>query len=202
MNTLPKSLKKLIESFEALPGVGPRSAARLALFVLRAPDYIANNLSDSLKTVKTSIKTCAECYNYADDELCNVCSDPTRNKNNILIVEDALDVLAFERSDIYRGVYHVLGGLLSPINGIGPEEIRVNELLERIKKVSSDAEVIIATNPNLEGESTAMYVKKEIEKINPEIKVSRLARGLPTGADLEYADMTTLQRALEGRVEL
>ncbi len=200
MSTLPKVVQNLIENFEDLPGIGPRSAARLAYFFLRAPDNFANKLSDNLKRIKTEVKVCTNCFNYSDSEICSICLANDRSQTQIMVVEDPLDVVAFERMGQFKGVYHVLGGLISPINGIGPEELRIDELIERLKKLDIE-ELIIATNPNLEGESTALYIKKMVDQIGRDITITRLARGLPTGADLEYADDVTLQRALEGRGE-
>lgn len=198
MSKIPKSLSDVIESLETLPGIGPRGASRLAFFLLRAPDQISNNLADSIKNLKSSIKTCANCYNYTENELCFICDDEARDSSLIMVVEEPLDIVAMDNSNVYRGVYHVLGGLISPIRGIGPEEVRIKELIQKLQSINVD-EVILATNPTLEGESTAMYVKKEIDKLEKGIKVTRLARGLPTGADLEYADEFTLKRAFEGR---
>jgi len=200
MSILPKILKELIDDLELLPGVGPRSAARIAYYLLRAPKTISLSLATNLADLKEKIKICKKCFNYTDSEICTVCSDPTRDANVILIVEEPLDVIAFERVGEFSGVYHVLGGVISPVNGIGPEEIRIDELIKRAKN-NKIKEIIIATNPNLEGESTALYIKKEIEKLEKNIRITRLARGLPTGADLEYADEVTLQKALEGRSE-
>jgi len=156
------------------------------------------NLVKALEAIKKDIKICKSCFNYSEEDLCPICSDSSRESNTLLVVEEPLDIVAFERTGSFFGLYHVLGGVISPINGIGPEEIRVKELFERIEKNSIE-EIIIATNPNLEGESTAIYIKKGIVKKNNDIKITRLARGLPTGADLEYADEVTLQKALEGR---
>lgn len=199
MNTLPKSLKQLISEFESLPGIGPRSASRLAYFFLRAPSVRSQRLSECLSSLKENIRLCDTCYNYSDYDRCVVCSSDMRDKDILLIVEEPLDVLAFERMGKYKGVYHVLGGVISPVNGIGPEEIRLQELESRLRKDEFE-EIIIATNPNLEGESTAIFIKKIIENIGSDLKITRIARGLPSGADLEYADETTLEKAIEGRV--
>lgn len=201
MNTLPKPLEELIELFNDLPGIGPRSAARLGYFFLRAPDQFAQKFARSLSEINEKIKLCESCYNYTDSKICPVCADSNRNIDIIMVVEEPLDVVAFERMGKFSGLYHVLGGVVSPLNGIGPDEIRINELIIRLKN-NTVQEVIIATNPNLEGESTSLFIKKEIDSLGKEIKVSRLARGLPTGADLDYADDMTLQKALEGRGEL
>lgn len=201
MNSLPKPISDLIELLEDLPGVGPRSASRLAFYLLRAPESFSNKMSKALGQIHSQITICENCYNYSDKQICEVCSNSSRERSIFMVVEDPLDVVAFERSGNFKGIYHVLGGVISPINGIGPDEIRIVELIERVKK-NPPEEIIIATNPNLEGESTALYIKKEISAIQSEIKISRLARGLPTGADLDYADDTTLLRALEGRTDM
>jgi recombination protein RecR len=168
---LPKALEKIIAELETLPGIGPRSATRLAYFLLRAPDQVAFSLAQSLKDIKQQIKTCKRCYNYSEDEICLICRSSERDQTQLMIVEDPLDVVAFERIGKYKGVYHVLGGVMSPLNGIGPEEIRIKELLTRINQEKFN-EIIIATNPNLEGESTALYLKKEIEKSHPDMKIT------------------------------
>jgi recombination protein RecR len=201
MSILPQPLKDLIDDLESLPGLGPRSAARIAYYLLRAPKAVSKSISDNLVQLKDGVKICKKCYNYSDSEVCTICSNPSRDASVILIAEEPLDVLAFEKMGEYKGLYHVLGGVISPVNGIGPDEIRLKELIERVKN-KAIKELIIATNPNLEGESTALYIKKEIDKLGGKIKVTRLARGLPTGADLEYADEMTLQKALEGRSEI
>lgn len=202
MSILPQVVQDLIEQFESLPGIGPRSAARLAYFFLRAPETYSKKFASILAELKDNIQICSNCYNYTDKDVCDICSDIQRDDSVIMVVEEALDVVAFERMGAFNGKYHVLGGIISPINGIGPEELRIIELINRLKNLVDIAELIIATNPSLEGESTALYIKKELEKNGIVTKITRLARGLPTGADLEYADNTTLEKALEGRTAI
>lgn len=208
MSALPQVVQKLIEEFERLPGVGPKSAARMAYHYLRAPKENAEKLSSLLLDVKSKIKPCEVCFNFTENSPCSICSDPRRNQNLLMVVEEPLDVVAFDRVGIkeeggYEGVFHVLGGVISPVNSVGPEDLRISELLKRIEGRQDDVELIIATNPNLEGEATAMYIREEIKNGGIKgVKTTRLARGLPTGADLEYADQTTLRRAIEGRTEL
>ncbi len=208
MSALPPVVQKLIEEFEKLPGVGPKSAARMAYHFLRAPKEQAERMSNFLIDVKEKIKSCEVCFNFTEDSPCSICSDPRRNQNIIMVVEEPLDVVAFDRvgfkeNDGYEGIFHVLGGVISPVNSVGPDDLRIAELIRRIEKIEGDVELIIATNPNMEGEATAMYIGGEIKNKGIEnVKITRLARGLPTGADLEYADQTTLKRALEGRTIL
>jgi recombination protein RecR len=201
---LPDVIQKLTEEFEKLPGVGPKSAARMAYHFLRAPKEAAQKLARLLEEVKEKIIYCEVCYNFTEQSPCPICSDERRNQNLIMVVEEPLDVIAFNRignkDDGFNGVFHVLGGVISPVNSIGPDELRIRELLNRLKALAGDVELVISTNPNLEGEATAMYLKQEIENSGlTNVRVSRIARGLPTGADLEYADSLTLRKALEGR---
>lgn len=208
MSALPHVVEKLIEEFEKLPGVGPKSAARMAYHFLRAPKEQAEKMSQFLLDVKEKIKSCEVCFNFTENSPCSICSDPRRNQKIIMAVEEPLDVVAFDRVGMkeeggFEGVFHVLGGVISPVNSVGPEDLRIEELLKRIEKINSDIELIIATNPNLEGEATAMYIREEIANRGIKgVRITRLARGLPTGADLEYADQTTLRRAIEGRTEM
>ncbi len=197
-SSTPEPIQRLVEAFHRLPGIGPKSAQRLAYHILRGPDQDAVALADALIDVKRRIRFCSQCLNITESDPCGFCTDARRDQSTICVVEQALDVLALERSG-YRGLYHVLHGVLNPMDGIGPEDIHVRELVVRLQ--SGDAsEVIMATNPSLEGEATAMYVHRLIGPSG--VKVTRLARGLPSGADLEYADDVTLARALEGRREL
>lgn len=202
---LPKQVRNLIEELAKLPGIGPKSASRLAFYLLSRPNSRIADLGDAITRLKDDLKKCEQCFNIADNNLCPICEDGSRNPNLIMVVETALDVIALEKSREYSGVYHILGGVIKPIEGIGPDELHIRELLERIKKNDRIEEIIIATNPNLEGEATAMYLAKKIadlgEKTGNKILVTRIARGLPVGADLEYADEVTLSRALEGRRE-
>lgn len=202
---LPKQVRNLIEELAKLPGIGPKSASRLAFYLLSRPNSKIVDLGEAIIRLKNDLKKCEQCFNITDNNLCPICEDENRNKNLIMVVETALDVIALEKSRDYFGVYHILGGVIKPIEGIGPDELHIRELLERIRKNDRIEEIIIATNPNLEGEATAMYLAKKIadlgEKKGIKILVTRIARGLPVGADLEYADEVTLSRALEGRRE-
>lgn len=193
---LPTPVRKLIESFERLPGIGPKTAQRLTFYLLHVPQGQLNEFSEALATLKKNTVLCSICLNVSDKDPCSICSDRSRDKSIICIVEQPLDVLALEKTGDYKGVYHVLHGAISPLNNIGPDELHLRELLPRLKN-SEVEEVILATNPNMEGEATAMYIAKLITPLG--IKVTRLAHGLPVGADLEYADEVTLSRAIEGR---
>ena len=199
VNILPRSLQSLIREFEKLPGVGPKTAARLAYHLLRAPSSESLALAKAAGELKEKVVTCQKCFNVSEEPVCQICSDSTRDQSVLCVVEEPLDVVAIEKTGGFKGVYHVLGGVISPVNGIGPEELRIKELLSSIKNNDQIAEIILGTNPNLEGEATAMYVAKKIAEVREGIRVSRLARGLPAGADLEYADNLTLRRSLEGR---
>lgn len=194
----PEPIQRLIEAFHRLPGVGPKSAQRLAYHILRAPEQEARSLADALLDVKRRIHLCSVCMNITEQDPCSYCSDDRRDRKTVCVVEQALDLLAIERSG-YRGLYHVLHGVLNPMDGVGPEDIHIRELIVRLQDGVAE-EVIMATNPSLEGEATAMYIQRLIGPAG--VKVTRLARGLPSGADLEYADDVTLARALEGRREL
>jgi recombination protein RecR len=188
---------RLIEEFNKLPGIGPKTAQRLTFHLLRMPKEDARGLADAIVEVKERIGFCTICFNITESDPCWVCRG-SRDKTMICVVEEPLDVLALERTGAYKGLYHVLHGAISPMEGIGPEELRIRELLGRLQ--DGVVEIILATNPNLEGEATAMYLTKLLSPLCP--KVTRLARGLPVGGDLEYADEVTLTRALEGRREL
>ncbi len=190
---------RLIEAFHKLPGIGPKSAQRLTYHLLRAPAEEARALAEAITEVKEKTVLCSLCQNIADSDPCAICSNPERDHGAICVVEEPLDILALERAGAYRGLYHVLHGVISPMDGVGPDELKVKELLSRLRS-GEVREVIMATNPNLEGEATAMYIARLISPL--EVKVTRLARGLPVGADLEYADNVTLARALEGRQEV
>lgn len=195
----PEPIQRLVEAFHRLPGIGPKSAQRLAYHVLRTSDQEANALIEAVADVKRRIKLCSSCLNITEADPCGYCSDDRRDRTTICVVEQPLDVLAIERSGGYRGLYHVLHGILNPMDGIGPEDIHLRELVIRLQ--SGDVqEVIMATNPSLEGEATAMYIQRLIGPAG--VKVTRLARGLPSGADLEYTDDITLARAMLGRQEV
>jgi recombination protein RecR len=198
---LPESIQSLITALERLPGIGPKSASRLAFYLLRAPDEFAQDLSSALANLKANTAFCQECFNIteAGRELCEVCDSPKRDGALICVVEEALDVLALERTGGFQGKYHVLQGVLSPIEGIGPDDLKIKQLIARVAR-GVVAEVILATNPSMEGDATALYLRTQLEPMG--VKVTRLARGLPVGGDLEYADQNTLLRALSGRQEM
>lgn len=205
MSFLPQSIINLIEEFGRLPGIGPKTASRLTFYLLTRSNQDVASLGESVINLKKNLKTCSECFSISENELCEICANPKRDKNKVMVVEEPLDVVALEKTG-FLGVYHVLGGVISPIDGIGPENLRVKELIDKIKLHAEISEIILATDPSLEGEATAMYLANQIEKINPpaggvKTKVTRIARGLPVGGDLEYADEITLTRALEGRKE-
>lgn len=192
-----ESIDRLIEEFSKLPGIGRKTAMRLAFYILKEDKTEAERLAQALVDVKERVKYCSICFNITESDPCFVCQDEKRDKSIICVVEEANDVLALEKTGEYKGLYHVLGGALSPLDGIGPDNLRAKELLLRLKEGVN--EVILATNPNVEGEATAIYLSKLIKPLG--IKVTRIARGLPVGGDLEYADQVTLMRALEGRRE-
>jgi len=198
---LPESIQSLINAFERLPGIGPKSASRLAFFLLRAPEDVAQDLSEALNGLKDKVGFCEECFNIteAGRSLCEICENPKRDSALICVVEEGLDVVALERTGAYNGRYHVLHGVLSPIEGIGPDGIKIKPLLGRVAK-GGVREVILATNPSMEGDATALYLQQQLQPYG--VHVTRLARGLPVGGDLEYADQNTLQRALSGRQEM
>ena len=189
-------VQDLIDEFGKLPGVGPKSAQRIAFFIIQNQGYDPTKLSELLETVREKVRFCHICAMISDSDICGFCSDAKRNPALICVVEEAKDVLAIERTREYRGLYHVLGGAISPIDGVGPDDLRISELLARLAD-SSVTEVIIATDPNLEGEATATYLSRLL--VQPGLSVTRLASGLPVGGDLEYADEVTLGRAFEGR---
>ncbi len=195
----PEPIARLIEAFHKLPGVGPKSAQRLAYHILRAPEQEAAALASAIQDVKSRIKLCSVCLNITENDPCGYCQDSRRDASAVCVVEQPLDILALERAGVFRGRYHVLHGVLNPMDGIGPEHLHIRELLERLRD-GEVKEVIMATNPSLEGEATAMYIQRLVSPLG--VKVTRLARGLPSGADLEYTDDVTLARALEGREEI
>lgn len=200
MDILPESIQNLIEELSDLPGIGPKTAERLTFYLLKESPEKRRSLGKAILELTEKVKICSSCYNLTEGDPCAICSNPKRDPSQICVVEEPLDVLALEKIGSYLGLYHVLGGAISPVEGIGPENLKIRELIERIKNNKDKIkEIILATNPNLEGEATAMYLANLIKPYN--IKVTRLARGLPTGASLEYADEITLQRALEGRQE-
>lgn len=198
---LPKVIESLIESFQKLPGIGPKTAQRLTFYLLNVPQSQLDYFSESLLNLKKKTVFCSVCKNITEVDPCSICSDSSRNRKVIMVVEQPLDLIAFEKTGKFKGLYHVLHGRISPLENIGPDEIFVDDLLKRISSQDID-EIIIATNPNMEGEATAMYLAKEIRKISDSIKITRLGMGIPTGADLEYADDLTLTQALEGRRQI
>jgi len=214
---VPKSVADLIEAFEALPGIGPKTAARLTYYLLHAPDNLSQKLSEALSELKLKTKICSICQNITETDPCEICDDPQRDQSIICVVEDPLDVWAIEKSASFVGLYHVLHGVIAPLENIGPEDLRINELLARLKSVHTPGvksgrnlesalgvrqavkEIILATNPSMEGEATAMYIQRLVKPLD--IKITRIARGIPIGAELEYADEITVRRAVEGRKE-
>lgn len=198
---LPESLQSLINALERLPGIGPKSASRLAFYFLRAPDEVSQDLASALASLKANTAFCQECFNIteAGRERCEICESAQRDSSLVCVVEEALDVLALERTDGFHGKYHVLQGVLSPIEGIGPDDLKIKQLIARVSQ-GEIKEVILATNPSMEGDATALYLRQHLEPLG--VKVTRLARGLPVGGDLEYADQNTLLRALSGRQEM
>jgi recombination protein RecR len=195
----PEPVTKLIEAFAQLPGIGPKTASRLTFYLLRRPVEQSEGLANALRDLKQKIVFCRFCFNITEENPCAVCRDEARDRSVICVVEEPLDVLAIERTGEYHGLYHVLHGAISPVEGIGPDELRIAELLARLRAQPA-REVLLATNPNLEGEATSMYLARLLQPLG--VRVTRLARGLPVGGDLEYADAVTLSRALEGRQEL
>ncbi len=200
MDTTPRAVTRLIEEFHRLPGIGPKTAQRLTFFLLRAPKEQAEALADALTQLKERITECSVCYNIAEENPCAICRDDARDRSIVCVVEEPLDVLAIERTREYNGLYHVLHGAISPVEGIGPEDLRIQELVTRVEREPAIREIVLATNPNLEGEATAMYLERLLKPGG--VRMTRLARGLPMGGDLEYADEVTLTRALEGRREV
>jgi recombination protein RecR len=208
---IPQAIQSLIESFERLPGIGPKTAQRLTFYLLHVPQYELDRFSESIKNLKTKTMLCSICYNVDETDPCSICRDAQREKSILCVVEQPLDVLALERSGRYKGVYHVLHGKIDPLNNIGPDEIYIAKLLDRVRnktektdmvETTNFSEIILATNPTMEGEATAMYIAKQLKAQNANLRITRIGRGLPVGADIEYADPITLDRAMEGRVEL
>ena len=199
MDTIPKAVIQLIEAFARLPGIGPKTASRLTYYLLKDTSNEAGVLADALRDLKASTVFCATCYNIADASPCAVCTSDARDGGLMCVVEEPLDVQAVERTREYTGRYHVLHGAISPMDGVGPDDLRIRELIDRVA-AGGVREVILATNPSLEGENTAMYIQRKLAGSG--VRVTRLARGLPVGGDLEYADEVTLARALEGRREM
>ncbi|OGE83269.1 MAG: recombination protein RecR [Candidatus Doudnabacteria bacterium RIFCSPLOWO2_01_FULL_44_21] len=201
MSSLPKSIQNLINEFSKLPGIGPKTASRLTFYLLKQPGVDLEVFAQTISNLQKNLIFCSTCHNMSESDPCKICGDVKRNHNLICVVEDPLDVVAMDQIASFDGVYHVLGGVISPLDGTGPDNLKIKELLTRLQ-VAGSKEIVLATNPSLEGEATAMYIAKQLK--NPKfthVKVTRIARGLPTGADLEYADEYTLTKALEGRRE-
>lgn len=199
MSYYAPSIEKLIEAFEKLPSIGNKTAARLAFHILDASEQETNEFVSAILNAKKNLKYCSKCYNISDSDPCPICSSPKRDQTSICVVEDVRDVVAMERTHEFKGVYHVLHGSISPMNGIGPDDIKIKELLSRLMD-GTVKEIILATNPRVEGEATAVYISKLIKPMG--IKVTRIAHGIPVGGDLEYTDEITLSKALEGRREI
>jgi recombination protein RecR len=203
MQMLPKAVRRLIEKFERLPGVGPKSAQRLVFYLLHNPDAELEDFAERLTALKRETVLCSTCHNISESDPCSVCDDSSRDDAVLCIVEQPLDLLAIERSDQFKGKYHVLHGVISPLNNVGPEQLYLNDILKRLEGVE---ELILATNPTMEGEATALYIRELIEErgngISETMKITRIGHGLPIGADIEYADGVTIARALEGRRNL
>lgn len=197
MNSFPDSILQLIEAFSSFPGIGKKTAQRMAFHVLKSSSNIASQLSESVINMKSKIRFCSVCNGITENDPCNICSNPKRDESSICIVEQASDVYTFEKTNSYHGVYHVLGGVLSPLDGIGPDDLAIESLISRVKP---GFEIVIATNPSIEGEATSLYIAKLLNEQS--VKVTRLARGLPMGGDLEYLDEATLMRAMEGRTTI
>ena len=198
MSIYPSSLQHLITDLSRLPGIGHKTAARLALYLFRAPTEYTESLAASILEVKRDIGFCSKCFNLTDEDPCQICQDPNRDGNIVCVVEEVGDLLALEKAGVFRGRYHVLQGVLAPLDGIGPENLRIKELLERLEQETIE-EVVLAINPSTEGEATATYVAGLLQKLG--VSVSKIAQGIPMGGDLKYADAVTLQRAMEGRRE-
>jgi recombination protein RecR len=198
-NFLPRSVRVLIEELGRLPGIGQKSAQRLAIHLLHTPDSRVKPLGEAIINLRNNVMFCRDCWNIAETDPCGICGDEARDKSAICVVEDVLDVVALEKTREFKGVYHVLHGVLSPINGVGPDQLKMEELFARVTGGLGVREVILATNPSLEGEATALYIQKRL--LTEDVKLTRIARGLPVGGDVEYADEITLSRALRGRGE-
>lgn len=203
---LPNNLKKISLFLERLPGIGEKTANRLTFFLLNLPDEDLKEFAENVASLKIKTKLCKNCFNFTENELCEICEDKNRDQSVICVVETVLDLLSFEQGKIYNGVYHILHGKIDPLNRVGPDDIKIKELISRIKTASvphrgttAVKEIILATNPDMEGEATAIYIKNQLETLKQGFKVTRLAYGLPMGANLEYADYMTLKKAIEGR---
>ena len=194
MNSFPDSLNNLIDEFSRFPGIGKKTAQRMAFYVLNSTNNLADELSHAIQSLKSKIRFCEKCHGISEDILCQICSDTRRDNTSICVVENPADIYTFEKTNIFKGLYHVLGGVLSPLDGIGPDDLNINSLIER---VNTDDEILVATNATIEGEATCLYLANILEKES--VKVTRLARGLPIGGDLEFVDDATIMRAIEDR---
>lgn len=203
MSTLPNNIKKISLFLERLPGIGEKTANRLAFFLLKLPDEDLKEFSESVANLKEKTKFCKNCFNLTEDELCEICKETKRDQSILTVVETVLDLLSFETGNIYDGVYHVLHGKIDPLNHVGPDDLKISQLIARVKGAKDIKEIILATNPDMEGEATAIYIKNQLEKLesnkDKKFKITRLAYGLPIGANLEYADYMTLKKAIDGR---
>ncbi|MBI4084551.1 MAG: recombination protein RecR [Candidatus Levybacteria bacterium] len=195
---IPRAVQNVIDSFERLPGIGPKTAQRLTFYLLHVPQGELDRIGEAFQNLRKETVLCSICKTVDETDACSICSDQNRDQRVICVVEQPLDVLALEKSGRYKGVYHVLHGRIDPLNNIGPDEIYIGQLLERVKN-GDIKEIILSTNPTMEGEATAMYIAKQLKNIDQDIKITRIGRGLPIGSDIEYADPTTLDRAIEGR---
>lgn len=202
MAKLPASIQKLINEFSRLPGIGPKTAQRLTFYLLKRDNLDLESLASAVANLKNNVSFCSVCHNMSETDPCPICSDAQRDQGVICVVEEVLDALAIDKTGHFRGVFHVLGGVLNPLEGVGPEHLQIDSLLRRVKAKDGIREIIIATNPSLEGETTAMHLQKILKQAAPKVVITRIARGLPMGGDLEYADDITLTRALEGRREI
>jgi len=200
MKGFPVSITRLIDAFAALPGIGEKTATRLVFHLIRSPQNVSRELGDAAQGLKEELKLCEKCKNITTEMRCGICEEDGRDASKICVVEEALDVLAFEKAGVWKGVYHVLHGVLNPLDGVGPESLTIADLIRRVESGGVD-EIILAMNPSVEGEATAMYITKQLSEIEPKIRITRLARGLPTGSELSYADEVTLSAALQGRRE-
>lgn len=196
---IAEPLEIAIQELSKLPGIGRKTALRLSLFILRQPQHEVDAIVNAISSLKSKIRFCKECFNLATDELCVICSNPNRDSRTICVVEDVNDLIAIEKTNEYHGLYHVLGGVLSPLEGKGPNDLKIKELIDRIDKLHS-SEVILALNPSTEGEATSLYISNLLK--NKDVKVTRIARGIPIGSDLEFVDEATVIRALEGRIQI
>jgi recombination protein RecR len=203
MAHLPKAIGNLISVFERLPGIGPKSATRLAFYLLNTPESFVREISEDLLKLKKEIKVCPVCFGVCEGDVCEICGDTKRDQKVICVVERAIDVIAIENVGGFKWVYHVLGGVINPLDHVGPEDLKIEQLLDRVRGLvdgdNQKIEIIMATNPTMEGEATALYIRKKLREINGEIQISRIGSGLPMGADLEFADQATLSRAMDGR---